>query len=558
MSLLHVRHIKSEIERRFEGRIDIADMDGRPGSERDLSFLTRGLAAYALTQIADIDVDRAADAVVDGFDDNGIDAIYYDPSNRIVYVVQSKWIQAGNASPELGDIQKFIQGFKDLIEAKFDRFNDKVRKKEQQILDALGDARAKFMLLTVYTGTQHLSDHAKRNFKDLLDDMNDPTETVTQAVLTQKELHRFVSGHAEGDPIDFEVVLHDWGQIREPFVAYYGQVDAVSVAEWSEQYGSRLFSRNLRKFMENTEVNQAITETLAISPEKFWYFNNGITVLCTRLSKKPLGGAERGSGIFECEGVSVVNGAQTVGSIREAWAKNPETVKTARVFVRFISLENCPEGFATEVTRATNTQNRIERRDFVALDPEQYRLKTELWLECKKDYAYKSGDPTPRPQDGCSIDEATVALACATSDVGLAVQAKREIGKLWENIEKPPYKLLFSQSTSAMRLWRSVGILRVVETGLKEEEKKLQGRARTIAIHGNRFLLYRVFRGLPIDQFDLVDVDLEALKSRAKELVPLELSNIITAVETLYPSSYVHSLFKNVTKCKEIADNMAK
>jgi len=386
--------------------------------------------------------------------------------------------------------------------------------------------------------------------------MNDPTEIVSLTVLTQKELHRFVSGHAEGEPIDLEVALHDWGQVREPFVAYYGQVDAESVAKWYDQFGPRLFARNLRKFMEDSEVNRAITETLGTSPEKFWYFNNGITVLCTRLHKKPIGGADRSSGVFECEGVSVVNGAQTVGSVRQAWARTPDTVKSARILVRFISLEGCPEGFTTDVTRATNTQNRIERRDFVALDPEQHRLKTELWLESKKDYAYKSGDPTPRPEDGCSIDEATVALACAAADVGLAVQAKREIGKLWDNIEKPPYKVLFSSRTTAMRLWRSVEIMRVAEEGLKEERWKLGGRGRMAAVHGNRFVLHRVFQALPLDQFDSADLDFESVKTRARALLPLELSKLAKAIEQLYPSSYLHSLFKNAAKCKEVDSHM--
>ena len=35
----------------------------------------------------------AAHAVVDGFEDNGIDAIYYDPHEQLLYMVQSKWIQ---------------------------------------------------------------------------------------------------------------------------------------------------------------------------------------------------------------------------------------------------------------------------------------------------------------------------------------------------------------------------------------------------------------------------------------------------------------------------------
>src|SRR5712691_10418348 len=104
---------------------------------------------------------------------------------------------------------------------------------------------------------------------------------------------------------------------------------------------------------------------------------------------------------------------------------------------------NCPPNFADDLTRATNTQNRIERRDFAALDPNQKRLRTELLLECQKEYAYQSGENAPQESIGCTLDEAAVALACAMQDVGLSVQAKREVGMLYEDIAKAPYVQLF-------------------------------------------------------------------------------------------------------------------
>ena len=119
-------------------------------------------------------------------------------------------------------------------------------------------------------------------------------------------------------------------------------------------------------------MNDAIVETIKSAPDHFLYFNNGITLLCTELDKKPLGGKSKTSGVFECKGASVINGAQTVGSILTALASpssGGSMVGTnAHVMVRLISLQNCPPDFANEETRAANTQNRIEKRDFAALD----------------------------------------------------------------------------------------------------------------------------------------------------------------------------------------------
>ena len=89
-------------------------------------------------------------------------------------------------------------------------------------------------------------------------------------------------------------------------------VDLEDIGKWKE-FGQSLYHRNLRGFKGSTDVNEGIVKTARFSADNFWYFNNGITILCAKLSKQPLGGSNRASGVFECEGASVVNGAQTVG-----------------------------------------------------------------------------------------------------------------------------------------------------------------------------------------------------------------------------------------------------
>jgi hypothetical protein len=312
----------------------------------------------------------------------------------------------------------------------------------------------------------------------------------------------------------------------------------------------------LRKFKGLTEVNDAIVSTLVDKPDAFWYFNNGITMLCKHLSKARKGGSGRRKGRFICKGVSIVNGAQTVGSIIKAYAKDPKQLEKAELSIRLISLENCHESFSGEVTRATNTQNKIELRDFVALDPEQLRLKKELLLK-GKDYVYMSRDPQPLPDEGCDLSEATVALACANPDLGLAVQAKSEISKLWENIEAPPYKLIFNQSLSSTYLWRMVQIYRQVESILKNEQAKRNERERLIFIHGNRFILHHIFRALNKDKLDDPRLDFNAIENAVCRNT-INILNITTSlVNSMHPNSYLNSLFKNRTKCQDLSNKMS-
>lgn len=553
MSKLHVDRIGITLNRLFKDQIDLSDIENNAAKEKDDAFLSRSLAAYVLTQTAKIDNKSAAESVVDGYGDNGIDAIYFDKDELSVYVVQSKWKHSGKGSPDLGSVRNFIAGFKDLINGEFDRFNKKVAKMKDSISDALDNAQVKFILIIAYTGTDPLSDDADRAIQDLLGDINDPTELVTISIFRLNELYKAVAGQAEGAPIRLEILLRDWGQIDEPYLSYYGQVDAIDVATWWHDYAERLFTPNLRKFLGSTDVNDAIMETLKKNPESFWYFNNGITIICNSIKLKPIGRGSKKSNVFECDGASVVNGAQTVGCIARAYFIIPDQVRKAHVLAKFISLENCPERFAFDITRAANTQNRIDRRDFVSLDEEQKRLEVDLLLVCSKKYVYKRGEEKPTPEIGCDFEEAAIALACAQPDVELAVQAKREVSKLWDDIERPPYTILFNSALSPSKLWRVVEILRIVDSMIKEEQSKREGRDRLIAIHGNRFVLNRVFRILPTDKFDDIDLDVDKVKQEASSETALILDALTQIVNENYSNSYPANLFKNKSKCVEIA-----
>lgn len=467
--------------------------------------------------------------------------------------MQAKWIKSGNGSVEVGEVQKFRQGINDLLEASFDRFNDKIRVRKDELLAVLEDPAARFQIIVAYTGQQALSAAARRPLDDLVAALNDPTELVSIREMRQGDLHDIIASGALGDTVSLEVMLYEYGMITDPYVAYYGQMSVSDIVAW-EHFGQSLTTKNLRRFKGATDVNDGITRTLASTPEKFWYFNNGITVLCEKLDKKPIGGTKRGSGVFSCEGASVVNGAQTVGSIIQASKANLDALKNARVLVRLISLQNCPNDFAADVTRAANTQNRIEKRDFAALDPQQQRLRTDLWLEYKKEYAYQTGEAAPKNEAGCTLDEAAVALACATPDVALAVQAKREVSMLYDTIDGPPYKTLFNPSTTAERMWRAVEVMRDVDQSLRSEVKALEGKDRLIAVHGNRFILHAVFQQLGSAGLYGAQEEFDSVKSQLPQGTKAALAQTIDVVGKKFGTAYPASLFKNQTKCREMTE----
>lgn len=72
-------------------------------------------------------IDEAVSSSIDGGQDHGIDSVFID-RNHTIWLIQSKYIDSGFGEPELGDVSKFRDGIKDLIEGKLERFNPRNEK----------------------------------------------------------------------------------------------------------------------------------------------------------------------------------------------------------------------------------------------------------------------------------------------------------------------------------------------------------------------------------------------------------------------------------------------
>ncbi|MFI7165298.1 AIPR family protein [Rhodococcus erythropolis] len=553
MGALHITQIQQRLRATTYPHIDVSDLAGHSEDNVEQARLTRSLAAFVLTKVTDLTDFEAAASVTDGSGDNGIDAIAVVGSERPrLVVIQSKWSDTGKRGASLEDMMKFQRGLADLISTKWQRFNDKVTNRSEEIEEAVFDPNLRIEVIFASMGAPAVSDDVNTHMTDYLEDLNDPSEVAVFSYLSQADIHRLLLEETLSKEINLTVDISDWGKLEGPPAAIYGHVSGTTVASWLSDNGQNLLARNVRVVLGDTEVNNSVVDTVVESPENFWYFNNGITVLCDSVDKAPAGGTERRQGTFGFRGVSVVNGAQTVGSLsRAAKLGKSEELEAVRVMVRFISLEASDDEFARRVTRATNTQNLIGGRDFVGLDPVQTRLADEFSIEGLK-YVVRSGETKPEPKEGCEFTEAAIALACAQSAT-LATQAKREVSRLWDDTSKVPYKLLFNPSITYLKVWRAVQILRAVDAELAATRGSSDTRRKGYAIHGNRFLTHIIFKLIPKSQIDDHDYDWD-------DAVELAHSNTARAFDSMYTigekeyAGYTAMLFKNVTKTEHLTN----
>lgn len=560
MSKIHVGQINKKITDLFDGHIDMTDQKIGSATYDDV-FCSRALAAYAVHHLSGCSREDAAASVTDGADDNGIDAVHYDISQNKIYIAQSKWIKDGMGEPDNASVKKFVTGAKDILDLSFDRFNNKVNKKKELITAAIETAGNSIVLILAHTGKNELSEHSRRDFRDLLDDVNDVNDDLLSVqVLNQGLLHRSLTENLN-DPISTQLILRYWGKVQEPKKAIYGQISAGDVGRLWSEYGERLVAKNLRGALGDTEVNKEIARTLVDDPDHFWYFNNGITAICSKIDKTLMGGGSNDLSVFNVANVQIVNGAQTISTIGKHYEKfGANGLANCFAQIRIVSLEDAHKEFGSAVTRTNNTQNRIEARDFLAQDPNQIRIKTELAID---DVNYQITRSHEFVRTGFSFDlvDATTALVCSLSQPALVATLKSQPQRLWEDPSKAPYSTLFNAGLNGFYLWRLVRIQRIIDSMLDRAMKRQRlPRQRKTVTYGNRLIAALIFSQLPISNYKKIDGEFSdaEVEEKVKALLE-EFSGLVVAyVQRWHYTKHIPPLFRNQQHCTTMFEKILR
>lgn len=550
MANLQVNQIKKHLQDNYVPFVDASDIES--DSNKDVHILSRAYAAYSVATLGNYEPQDVCSFITDEYGDNGLDLIYIDTTSKKIWIVQSKFSINGNKGVDCGELHKFTKGVNDLCNGAYDQFGSKTIKFKDLIDQALYDAQYHWYFVIAYTG-RNLSQENHDILDPFIKEYNDSSEIASLIDFNLAIAHDILR-KGLNNPIDCQIHIKNWGQIVSPYKSIYGIVDATEISNLWASYGTNLFSKNIRHFLGNTESNNAMKKTLGVEPELFKYFNNGISILCKSYRKTAFGGANTDLGIFDCADIQIVNGAQTVGTIGEFYKTPQHNALNAEVFVKIISLEDAPDDFSTKQTIANNTQNKVEKKDFVSLCPIQLRLKEELRLD-GINYHLKRGADSPLMDDSnYTFDEAAIALAASQPDITLSIQAKREVGKLWESLTSSPYTELFNDSLTPTRLKHILKINRAIKRRLELlQNSQSETRNKRILILGNIFITHLVMQD--VDRSDMENKSLDVERFITENIIPSVdkyAQMTIDKVNEAYSNSNIPQLFRNFTKCRDI------
>ncbi len=338
----------------------------------------------------------AAEAVSGGARDKGIDALLIDDDAKTVFIVQGKYHQSlGAKSEKRADVVSFAEIAHQLADPDDDGFEDFVRPAESLVKKQLKTARERILkrdyrirqyfvtLGKVSSAIQKDADAQAR--KSWCDD-------ATLEVIHFKRLMLIFQDYLDGvappiPTLDLEmekgpnVTVNSVAQRYDDSNEIESWVFSMSgdrVAELYNYAGVRLFARNIRGFLgESTAINKGMISTLKNEPDRFFYYNNGITILCDDATKK----SRKGKDILQVSNPQVINGQQTTRTL----ASHIKLAQNASVLVKVIQVtrnetksNNGFDSLVSRIVAGTNWQNAIKPSDLMSNDRTQIELERAL------------------------------------------------------------------------------------------------------------------------------------------------------------------------------------
>lgn len=449
--------------------------------------------AMAAHMVAGIPDREASRRVTDYFHDDGIDSFAVREAGSVpptIYLIQAKWSAEGKYNFKETHATALLNGLTKLRAPDGLHPDNLLRNHFGEIRPAMRRPGARFVLVWATSGQNDPSPGVIRVIDEEIAGFTRDLIRVERRFLLLKDFIRELEADVARTGVTVSGGLLRNRTVDEQHESLQGTISAAELGKWYGEHGRRLFDDNVRVEMDS-DVNKEMVTCLLEEPQHFWYFNNGVTALCEDWEKAPENAREVP---FRFDGLRIVNGAQTVGSISAAMGE-PDKVARAQVPIRFIKLKTTGPEFGARIAFATNRANPMLPRDLLAMDHIQQRLRDEFKLTWGFTYAIRANDDLPAAAKGCSVLEAVIAMASGRHDIGTLVAAKDDIVSLWP-ADRERYGKLFNDNTSVVEVWRRVRVLRLIIDELHGESACTTQREKAVAVLGDLVIAHIVFRWL--------------------------------------------------------------
>ena len=296
---------------------------------------------WVLTRVFEATGDDASDAIVDGCNDLGIDAyLPVDFSDNKIRLFQSKY----GTSHSVNAIAKFKEDVKRLLAKDI----TKMRPELAHLVTKIKEKNLK--IECCYVTDQQV------DFEDEIVDVLDINQIIERLWARIKK-----PAAGKKSSLKLEKMLRHENTIL-------GILKLRELTEFVTKNRDYVFESNIRQWMQfKTTVNKGLRETLQNNPNKFFYYNNGITIVVNDFE-------EVGDNVLALHAPQIVNGAQTSNSVLDhaKRTKNMDGSMTVTIIKADDELEQ------NNITKYRNSQNSVRGKDLVSLMDFHKSIKSQL------------------------------------------------------------------------------------------------------------------------------------------------------------------------------------
>ena len=338
----------------------------------------------------------AADALTGGPYDKGVDAVFFDSNTKSTFIIQGKYRQSLAKKAEVrADVMSLAHLAATITDQDGAAFREFLTAADPHVADRLKTARKRALsqghrlwlqYVTLGKCSPALRGEAQRLarrpdnsivelevfdgprlmtlLRDYLDGVAPPIPTLD----LEMEQGRNVQVNGVMQRFDSDAQIESW--------VFPMRGDAI--ADLFQSSGVRLFARNIRGFLgKSPHVNRSMAATLKTEPERFFYFNNGVTIVCDGAEKR----SSKGKDLLRVSNPQIINGQQTTRML----ALHDLASRHASVLVKVIQVPKDPLGgndtfdeLVSNIVAGTNWQNQIKPSDLRSNDRKQIELERAL------------------------------------------------------------------------------------------------------------------------------------------------------------------------------------
>lgn len=335
-----------------------------------------GFAHWYLENYYKLNEQQIAEAILDGGDDLGVDAVIIDEENKSLTIMQFKFPSKSttiNNEISQGDILKTQNGFKTLIknDIPYTGINLKFREYKEQLQNTFID---NFKICFVSYNKGVIANH------DTVENYSNEFKKETGSTLDiiYHERDAIINIYERLNHINQIKITLKYKQMQPAYNvgtrkidSYVGFANGTDIVDAIALHIATIFDENIRLYEYNSTVNTGISRTATSKDDAdmFYFYNNGIVFICDQADNSPA------SNEITLKGTSVVNGCQSLNVLYNAKQKgklNPNVC----VLVRVIEISDYIERM--HITEFLNSQTPIRDSYFISNHSIIRNLQKEL------------------------------------------------------------------------------------------------------------------------------------------------------------------------------------